>query len=125
MTAVEHFLQWAKEKGADTTFTAKHRKCWWRMDLKETPPIVMTYMGRRPPVFARNIAKAPLLNIAHGLYAKVALTDQEQDALVAWPNKNVSVDSGRSYAGGLVKFEPKEAMQIAIPDIKVIMKMQS
>jgi adenine-specific DNA-methyltransferase len=125
LAAIEHFLQWAKEKGADATFTAKHRKCWWRIDIKEPPPIVMTYMGRRPPVFARNIAKAPLLNIAHGLYPKVALTDQEQDALVAWLNENVSVDSGRSYAGGLVKFEPKEAMQIAIPDIKQIMKMHS
>jgi hypothetical protein len=54
----------------------------------------------------------------------VELTDQEQDALVAWLNKNVSIDSGRSYAGGLVKFEPKEAMQIAIPDIKAIMEMR-
>ena len=124
LSAIEHFLQWAKEKGADSTFTAQHRKCWWRIDIKEPPPIVMTYMGRRPPVFARNIAKAPLLNIAHGLYPKVELTDQEQDALVAWLNKNVSIDSGRSYAGGLVKFEPKEAMQIAIPDIKAIMEMR-
>ena len=122
LSAVEQFLRWAKDKGADSTFTATHRKCWWRIDIKDPPPIVMTYMGRRPPVFARNIAGAPLLNIAHGLYPKVKLTDQEQDALVAWLNKNVATDSGRSYAGGLVKFEPKEAMRIAIPDIKTIME---
>jgi adenine-specific DNA-methyltransferase len=80
----------------------------------------MTYMGRRPPVFARNVAGAPLINIAHGLYPKAELTDLEQDALVAWLNKNVTIDAGRSYAGGLVKFEPKEAMRIAIPNMERI-----
>lgn len=121
LAAIQHFLKWAKEKGADSTFTAKHRKCWWRLDIKSPPPIVMTYMGRRPPVFARNLVGAPLLNIAHGLYPKIELSDEEQDALVSWLNKNVAIDSGRSYAGGLVKFEPGEAMRIAIPDIKTIM----
>lgn len=122
LPALEAFLEWAKQRGADATYTAKHRKHWWRIDVKEPPPIVMTYMGRRPPVFARNIARAPLLNIAHGLYPKVEISPEQQEALVAWLNKNVSVDAGRAYAGGLVKFEPKEAMRIAIPDITTIME---
>lgn len=35
--------------------------------------------------------------------------------LVAWLNKNVSTDSGRTYSGGLTKFEPKEIERLRIP----------
>jgi hypothetical protein len=114
--AVERFLRWAKAKGADATFTAKQRKAWWSIAPKEPPPIVMTYMGRRPPVFARNVAGAMVLNIAHGLYPKNSMSEAEQQALVEWLNKNVEVSAGRAYAGGLVKFEPGEAMRIQIPE---------
>jgi hypothetical protein len=78
----------------------------------------MTYMGMRPPVFARNVAGVHLLNIAHGLYPRVDMSNDELDAFVSWLNDNVSVHAGRTYAGGLVKFEPKEAMRIAVPDSK-------
>lgn len=115
--AVERFLKWAKAKGADSTFTAKQRKVWWSIAPKAPPPIVMTYMGRRPPVFARNIAGAMVLNIAHGLYPKTLLSTEEQETIVAWLNKNVAASAGRSYAGGLVKFEPGEAMRIGVPEL--------
>lgn len=115
---VEAFLDWARARGADQTFTARQRKVWWSIAHKETAPIVMTYMGRRPPVFAFNTVRAQFLNIAHGLYPKVALTDDEVKALVVWLNQNVSTKKGRAYAGGLVKFEPSEAMQLVIPTMK-------
>jgi hypothetical protein len=42
-------------------------------DPEPGPPIVMTYMRRGPPMFARNKAGAQLLNIAHGLFPKTPL----------------------------------------------------
>lgn len=113
---VEIFLSWARAGGADKTYTAKHRAPWHRVRLDEPgPPIVMTYMRRGPPIFARNKAGAQLLNIAHGLFPKTPLSESQLAALVRWLNANVKVEDGRMYAGGLVKFEPSVAMKIRIP----------
>ena len=76
----------------------------------------MTYMGRRPPVFALNKAGVHLINVAHGLYPRQPFTETQMLRLVNWLNENVSQTGGRIYAGGLTKFEPSEAMRIPIPE---------
>ena len=113
--AVCDFLKWAEAEGAAAGYIATHRKPWWRVGLKDPAPIVMTYMGRRPPVFAINSAGARLINVAHGLYPKQSLDDEYLVALVRWLNANVTVAQGRAYAGGLIKFEPSEVMRLLIP----------
>ncbi len=121
---VDAFLDWARVQGADKSYIAEHRKPWWRVRLKEAAPIVVTYMGRRPPVFARNLAGARLINVAHGLYPRAGVDANENylRALVAWLNVNVPQESGRVYAGGLTKFEPSEVMRIYIPDRQTLMQ---
>lgn len=114
-TSVQAFLAWARVFGADQTYIAKHRKPWWHVHLREPAPVVMTYMGRRPPVFAYNKAGAKLINIAHGLYPRQQIGVLAMRNLVSWLNQNVRQDAGRVYAGGLTKFEPGEAMRIMIP----------
>lgn len=114
--AVDRFLDWARSLGAHETYIAQHRKPWWSVGFKDAAPIVMTYMGRRPPVFAINKARAQLINVAHGLYPRQQFTEDQMARLVAWLNVNVSQENGRVYAGGLTKFEPSEAMRILIPE---------
>ena len=113
--AIDAFLEWARAAGAADGYIAKHRKPWWRVNLKDPAPLVMTYMGRRPPVFALNTAGARLINVAHGLYPKQPLTNEYLLALVHWLNANVTIAQGRAYAGGLIKFEPSEVMRLQIP----------
>jgi hypothetical protein len=112
---VHAFLDWARGCGADQTYIARHRTPWWHVHLRDAAPLVMTYMGRRPPVFAYNRAGARLINVAHGLYPRQPIGVPALRMLVAWLNQNVRQDAGRSYAGGLTKFEPGEAMRIMIP----------
>ena len=112
---VDAFLELAKHSGASDSYIAKHRKPWWRVGLKPAAPIVMSYMGRRPPVFARNACQARVLNIAHAVVPLRPMSIRSQDKLVAWLNHNVCTTLGRTYGGGLVKFEPGEAMRIPIP----------
>jgi hypothetical protein len=76
----------------------------------------MSYMGRRPPVFARNACEARILNIAHAVVPLRLMSIRSQDKLVDWLNENVCTTLGRTYGGGLVKFEPGDAMRIPIPD---------
>jgi SAM-dependent methyltransferase len=115
--AIERFLAWAKAQGADRSYIAQHRKAWWSVELKSPAPILCTYMARRPPAFVRNLCGARHINIAHGLYPREPLADALLDALALFLRENVAQESGRTYAGGLTKFEPKELERIAVPPL--------
>jgi hypothetical protein len=116
--AIERFLAWAKVQGADRSYIAQHRKPWWSVALKAPAPILCTYMARRPPAFVRNLCGARHINIAHGLYPREPLSDAMLDALAASLRENVVQSAGRTYAGGLTKFEPKELERVAVPRIE-------
>ena len=113
--AVEAFLQDARLQGAHTSYLARHRRAWWAVGLRTAAPILATYMARRPPVFTRNEAGARHLNIAHGLYPRAALTEEQLLGLVDYLSANVSTADGRTYAGGLTKFEPREMERLLVP----------
>lgn len=112
---VERFLAWARECGADKSYIAQHRAPWWSVNLREPAPILCTYMARRPPVFVRNLCGARHLNIAHGLYPRAVLSKVDISALLSYLSGAVGVEMGRTYAGGLTKFEPGEVERIPIP----------
>jgi hypothetical protein len=75
-------------------------------------------MARRPPAFVRNLCGARHINIAHGLYPRAPLTDALLDALALFLRENVAQAAGRTYAGGLTKFEPRELERIAVPPLE-------
>lgn len=118
--AVRHFLEWAQARGADRSYIARHRKCWWSVGLKPPAPILCTYMARRPPAFVRNLCGARHINIAHGLYPRAPLDEATLDALAAWLNGHVAQAAGRTYAGGLTKFEPKELERVLVPPLDAL-----
>jgi adenine-specific DNA-methyltransferase len=112
---VELFLRRARAAGAADSYIAQHRRPWWRVRLREPPPILATYMARRPPAFVRNLAGARYLNIAHGIYPREPLPEAALDGLAAFLRKCVVHGQGRVYAGGLVKFEPGEMERLPVP----------
>lgn len=115
---VREFLKWAKRQGAHESYIARHRRAWWAVGLYEPAPILCTYMARRAPAFVRNRCGARHLNIAHGLYPRERLPARTLDALAAWLQVNVTVEEGRTYAGGLTKFEPKELERVLVPRLE-------
>lgn len=112
---VDRFLEWARSQGAADSYTARARKSWWSVGLRQSASILCTYMGRRPPAFVFNQIMAPHINIAHGLYPRQPMSDELLQRYAQFLSRNVSVKQGRTYAGGLVKFEPKELENIYIP----------
>jgi adenine-specific DNA-methyltransferase len=115
--AVDAFLTKAKCLGADQGYIAQNRKAWWAVGLREPAPILATYMARRPPAFVRNLVDARHINIAHGLYPREALTSGALDTLASYLSQHVAISAGRTYAGGLTKFEPKEMERLLVPDL--------
>ena len=122
--AVERFLKVAKKMGGNRGYIAEHRKAWWAVGLRAPAPIVSTYMARRPPAFALNRANARHINIAHGLYPRISMTNRQQTELVRFMQRNVSQESGRTYAGGLTKFEPREMERLIVPEPELLGTIQ-
>lgn len=117
---VERFLRKAKKQGVHQGYIASKRKAWWSVGLRTPAPVLATYMARRPPAFVRNDVEARHINIAHGLYPRVELDTLVLDRLATHLRSAVNLTQGRTYAGGLTKFEPKEMERLPIPSLEVL-----
>ena len=117
---VERFLRWAKRMGAHKGYIAKTRRAWWSVGLREPPPIMATYMARRPPAFVLNQAGARYINIAHGLYPREPLSSLVITRLVEYLSASGALARGRTYAGGLMKFEPREMERMIVPSAHLL-----
>lgn len=117
---IEKFLRAAKSKKVHEGYVASKRKAWWSVGLRDAAPILATYMARRPPAFVRNDAEARHINIAHGLYPREQMSATLLDRLAEYLRTSVTLSQGRTYAGGLVKFEPKEMERIPVPSLEML-----
>jgi adenine-specific DNA-methyltransferase len=102
-------------------YLPSHRRPWWYLGPLVAPSIVASYMARQAPAFALNPDGLLLLNIAHGIYPREPLGDVQLTRLVAQLNagRETFRGHGRTYQGGLEKFEPREmeALPIRLEEI--------
>ncbi len=112
---IDAFLREARALGVPEGYIASRRRAWWSVGLREPAPILATYMARRPPAFVRNDAGARHINIAHGLYPREPMAGPLLDRLADHLRAGVALSRGRTYAGGLMKFEPGEMERIPVP----------
>ena len=112
---VERFLRAAECRGVRSGYIARNRNPWWSVRMRAAAPILATYMARRPPAFVLNQAAAHNVNVAHGIYPREHMCSAILNALVTALRAAAPSAVGRTYAGGLVKFEPSEMARIAVP----------
>lgn len=117
---VDAFLKYAKAAGTPDGYIARTRRAWWSVGLREPAPILATYMARRPPAFVQNKGAARHLNIAHGLYPREKFSQRVLRRLVEFLSSAVKLTAGRTYAGGLTKFEPREMERILVPEPRLL-----
>lgn len=101
--------------GINDGYVVSRRTPWWSI-ATHPAPIVATYMGRGRPRFALNPSGCPSLNTVHGLYPRHPMSNRQLEAIVGYLNSNAcNVEGvGRTYQGGLIKFEPREMERIAL-----------
>ena len=117
---VDAFLKTARARGADRGYVAENRRAWWAVGLRIPAPILCTYMARRSPAFVENGVNARHINIAHGLYPREPLSKIVMRKLITFLTTKVSINLGRTYAGGLTKFEPGEIERIPVPEVSLL-----
>ncbi len=96
-------------------YVCQSRNPWYAVPLKQ-PQVVATYMGRGRPAYALNPGSMPIVNVVHGLYPKVVLDGEQLQGLVNYLNSGEEHGScGRTYQGGLRKYEPGEMERLLVP----------
>ena len=82
-------------------------------------------MARRLPTFVRNPAGARHINVVHGLYPREPMTCGVLDRLAEALRASVTTAAGRTYAGGLTKFEPGEMARVNVPGVDLLTEAES
>jgi hypothetical protein len=116
--AVNAYLAKGERDGVDQRYITMHRRRWWSIEVGRPAPIVASYMARQAPRFARNPDGLALLNIGHGIYPTTITTDEGLQKLSNALNgaRDRFAGSGRTYHGGLEKFEPREMEALPLPE---------
>lgn len=116
--AVDAYLTKGEQAGLDQRYIPSHRRPWFRIGLAKPAPIIVSYMARQAPRFATNPDGLALLNIGHGVYPNTDMSAVDLRSLVDAMNamRDQFTGTGRTYHGGLEKFEPKEMESLPVPE---------
>lgn len=97
-------------------YIASRRRPWWFLGHQPPAPIVASYMARQAPAFALNPDGLALINIGHGIFPTVELNGLQLSRLCAYlhENRDAFRGRGRTYQGGLEKFEPSEMERLPL-----------
>jgi len=108
----------------DQAYKCRVRKPWWRVPLVKPADLLLTYMNADTPRLTTNDAKAHHLNSVHGVYL---LTEHRALGRKYLPLASLSSMTllgaetvGRSYGGGILKLEPREADVLPVPSPDVV-----
>lgn len=123
--AVRAFVAEGEQRGVPERYICAHRRPWWSVGEVPRPPIIATYMARQAPGFALNPDGLGILNVLHGIYPRAPLSTGAITALVAFLNAHRPSlrGHGRTYHGGLEKFEPREMEALSVPRPAVLEQM--
>lgn len=99
--------------GVDTAYKCRVRKPWWRVPVLAPADLLLTYMNADTARITTNEARARHLNSVHGVYLKPEVRNLAREVLpIATLNSLTLLSAelvGRSYGGGVLKIEPREA----------------
>ena len=105
--------------GVHKAYKCRVRSPWWKVPRVAVPDAFLTYMNHDTPRIVTNRAGVAYLNSIHGVTFAGAHRQLAMDLLpMAALNTVTLLGSelvGRSYGGGILKIEPKEADQLPVP----------
>jgi adenine-specific DNA-methyltransferase len=124
LTAPERrYLAKGEADGLPERFLLAQRSLWYAMEERRPAPIWAAVFGRKELRFVWNRARSLNLTTFHCIYPRIT-TGPFVPALVACLNSTVVQEKAkgqrRVYAGGLSKFEPRDLLEIQVPDLRLV-----
>lgn len=120
------YLQQGLDLKVDEAYKCKIREAWYRPPAVSVPDLFFTYMSHRYPRLITNAAGAGFVNSMHGV---TLLRESPREAKQALPLFVLSAVTmlgaeihGRSYGGGILKMEPREAAALPVPRPEILVK---
>lgn len=122
--AAGEYLAEGRARGVHLGYKARTRAHWYQVPLVEPADLLLTCMNADTPRLVANRARVRHLNSVHGLYVPPALRAEAQNLLPLAAVNSVTMLSaelaGRSYGGGILKLEPREADDWIVPTAALV-----
>lgn len=110
--------------GIDDAYKCRVRTPWWRVPRVPVADLLLTYMNSDTPRITTNRAAAHHLNSVHGVYLRPEHRILGRDVLSLAALNSVTMLGaeivGRSYGGGMLKLEPREADSLPVPSPELV-----
>ncbi len=115
--------------GVDQAYKCRVRTPWYQVPMLAPADLLLTCMNADTPRLTTNTARAHHLNSVHGVYLHKHVADLGRELLPLASMNSVTLLHaeivGRSYGGGILKLEPREADGWAMPAPDLIRRRAS
>lgn len=117
--AAQAYIDAGRVAGVDEAYKCRVRNPWYQVPLLRPADLLLTCMNADTPRLTTNAAGAHHLNSVHGVYLAEGIRELGRELLPIASLNSLTLLSaemvGRSYGGGILKLEPREADVWGVP----------
>ncbi|WP_353987706.1 Eco57I restriction-modification methylase domain-containing protein [Ruicaihuangia caeni] len=127
--AAQKYVKSGEHAGVNAAYKCRMRKVWYQVPILEPADLLLTCMNADTPRLTTNAARARHLNSVHGVYLSADVRMLGRDLLpIASLNSITLLNAemvGRTYGGGILKIEPREADRWAMPSPALVKQQEA